>query len=79
MPLVVRLCTCLLVTALQIGAPELGFLCSSISLQLHAFSILAANCCCLESMLTGASVSPDCLVSVPHEVVDSAPQMVLAC
>jgi hypothetical protein len=54
MPLVVLPCSCSALTALQIGAPEEVLLCSYISLLLHAFSILAANSCCLAPMITGA-------------------------
>jgi len=79
MPLVVRPCSCSFLTALHIGAPEEGFLCSSFSLLLHAFSILAANRCCLESKITGAGISPDSLISAPRGVVGSAPRMDLAC
>jgi len=45
MPSVVRPCLCSFLSALHIGAPEEGFLFSSISLLLHAFSSLAANRC----------------------------------
>jgi len=79
MPSVVRPCSCSFLTALHIGALEKGFLCSSFSLPLHAFSILAANCCCLDSKITGAGVSPDFLISAPRGVVGSAPRMGLAC
>jgi len=75
MPLVVQPCSCAFLTALHIGAPEKGFLCSSFSLQLHAFSILAVNRCCLESKITGAGVSPDSLISAPRGVVGSASWM----
>jgi len=43
LPVVVLPCSCSFLTALHIGAPEEGLLCSSFSLLLHAFSILAAN------------------------------------
>jgi len=66
MPSVVRPCSCSVLTALHIGPPEEGFLCSSFSLLLHAFSILAENRCCLESMISGAGVSPDSLISAPR-------------
>jgi len=79
MPSVVRPCACSFLTALHIGAPEEGFLCSSFSLLLHAFSILAVNCCFLESKITGGGVSPDSLISAPSGVVGSPPRMDLAC
>jgi len=79
MPLVVWPCLGTVLTALHIGAPEEGYLCSFFSLLLYAFSILAANHCCLESKITGAGVSPDSLISAPRGVVGSAPRMDLAC
>jgi len=79
MPLVVRPCSCYFPTTLHIGAPEEGLLCSSFTLLLHASSSLAANRCCLDSMVTGAGVSPDSLISAPCGVVGSAPRMDLAC
>jgi len=79
MPSVVRPCSCSFLTALHICGPEEGFLCSSFSLLLHAFSILAANRCCLESKISGAGVSPDFLISARRGVVGSAPKMDLVC
>jgi len=79
MPSVVRPWSCSFLTALHIGVLEERFLCSSFSLKLHAFSILAASRCCLESKITSAGVSPDSLISAPRGVVGSAPRMDLAC
>jgi len=78
-PSVVRPWSCSSLIILHIGAPEEGLWCSSFSLLLHAFASLAANRCCLESRITGASVSPDSLISAPCGVVGSAPRMDLAC
>jgi len=78
MPSVVRPCSYSFLTALHIGAPEEGFLGSSFSLLLHAFSILAASRCCLESKISGAGVSPDSLISAPRGVMGSAPRMDLS-
>jgi hypothetical protein len=79
MPSIVRPYSCSFLTTLHIGAPEEGLLCSSFSLLLHAFSIHAANCCCLESKVTGAGISPDSLIRAPRRVVGSASRMDLAC
>jgi len=53
--------------------------CSCFSLLLHAFSTLAANCCCLQCKITGAGVSPYSLISAPRRVVASTHRMDLAC
>jgi len=79
MPSVVRPISCSFLTALRLGAPEEGFLCSSFRLLLHAYSCLAANGWCLESQITAAGVSPDSLISAPSGVVGSSPRMDLAC
>jgi len=79
MALVDRPCSVSFLTTLHIGAPEEGFLCSCFSMLLYAFSSLAANRCCLESMVTGASISPGSITSAPRGVVDSACRMDLAC
>jgi hypothetical protein len=76
---VVRPCSCSFLTTLHIGAPEEGLLSSSFSLLLPTFSSLAADRCCPKSKVTGAGVSPDCLISAPRGVVGSAPRMDLAC
>ena len=79
MPSVVQPCSCSCLTTLHISAPEEGFRCIFFSLLLHAFASLTANRSYLESKITGAGVSPDSLISAPHEVESSAPRMVLAC
>jgi hypothetical protein len=79
MPSVLRPCSCSLLTARYICAPEEGFLFSSLSLLVHAFSILAANRCCLESKINTAGVSSDSQISAPRGVVGLAPRMDLAC
>jgi len=79
MPLVVWPCQCSFLTTLHIGVPQEWFWCSSFTWLLHAFSCLAANCCCLQSTITGADVSPYSLLSAPRRVVGSVPRMDLAC
>jgi len=79
MPLVVWPCSCCFLMTLHIGASEEGLLCTSYSFLLHAFSSLAENCCCLQSMVASASVSSDSLISTPRGVMGSAPRMDLAC
>jgi len=59
MSLVVRPCSCSSLTTLDIGAPEEGFRCNSVSFLLHTFVSLAENHCCLESKITGVGLSPD--------------------
>jgi len=49
------------------------------SLKLHAFVGLAANHCCLESVIIAAGVSPDSLIDASLGVVGSAPRMDWAC
>jgi len=79
MPSVVWPCPCSFLTTLHIGAPEEWFWCSSFTLLLDAFSCHAANCCCLQSTITGAGVSPYSLLSAPRRVVGSVPRMDLSC
>jgi hypothetical protein len=76
---VVRPCTCSFLTTVHIGAPEEGFLFSSFSWLLHAYSSLAANCCCLESKIPGPSVRSDSLIGAPNSMLGSAARMDLAC
>ena len=79
MPLVVTPCSCSFLTTLHIGAPEEGLLGSFVTLLLHVYSSLAANCCCLESKIASLGVSPDSRISAPHGVGGSTPRMDLAC
>jgi len=79
MPSVVWPYSCSFLTTQHIGAPEVALLCSSFGLLLHEFSSLAVNRCCLESKVTGASVSPDSHISAHRRVVGSAARMDLAC
>jgi len=79
LPSIVLPCSCSILTALHIGAPDEGLLCSSFSLLLHAFTCITANSCWLESKVTGAGVNPDSLISAPCMVVGSAPRNDLAC
>jgi hypothetical protein len=79
MPLVVHQCSCSFLTALHISALEDGFLCSSFSLLLNAFSSLAANRCCLESKITATGASPYSVISSPRRIVGSVCRMDLAC
>jgi len=65
-------------TALHIGAPQEGFLCSCCRLLLHALSSVAANRCCLESKISGTGVSSDSLISAYRRVMGSVPRMKLA-
>ena len=79
MPSVVRPCSCCCLITLHIGALEEGKWCISFSLPLHAFVSLAANRCCLASIISAAGVRPDCHIGVPRAVVGNAPIMDLAC
>jgi hypothetical protein len=78
MTLVVQRCSCCALTTLHIGAPWEGIWCNSFSMLLNASGCHAANHCCLESMLTGARVNPDSLISGPCTVVRSASTIDLA-
>ena len=78
-PSVVRPCSWSSLTALHLSASEERFRCKSSSLLLHVSASLTDNRCCLESEITCAGVSPDCLINAPRGVVGSAPRMDLAC
>jgi len=55
---------------LHIGAPDMGWLCTSFSFEpSHALASLAVNRCCLASRATGAGVSPESRRSAPIGVV----------
>jgi hypothetical protein len=79
MPLVVRPWLSSFLTSLHIGALDEGFLCSYCGLLVHACSNLTVNHCCPECKVTGASVSPDSLLSAPNGVVCITPRIDLAC
>jgi hypothetical protein len=72
-------CSCSFLTALHIGDPAEGLLCSCISLRFHAFSGLAVNICYLQSKITLSSVYRNSGNSAPHGNMDSAGGMDLAC
>jgi hypothetical protein len=63
----------------DVGVPDEGSSCSSITLLLAVFVSLTANRCCPESEITGVRVSPDSLISAPFGVVGLAPRTNLAC
>ena len=65
MPSALWLCLCFISATRCFGVLEEGSLCISLSLLLYAFASLAAHCCCLESNITGAGVSPDSLINAP--------------
>jgi hypothetical protein len=80
MPSVVRWCSCSVWTTRHFGVLDEGCLCSSFSLLPNVFASLSAKCCCcLESKITGAGVSPDFLINTSLGVVGSTPGMDLVC
>jgi len=76
---VIHPCSFSALTTLHTGAPEEGLWFNSFSVRLHASASLTANCCCRKSEATGASVSPDSLMSATRGVVYSVTRMDLVC
>ena len=65
-------------TTLHIGALEEVICCSPYTFRMHAFGRHAMNCSGLKSKISGSSVSPDCLISVPCGVMARKCRMELA-
>jgi len=71
--------SCWIRTTQHIILLDEGSSCSALGLLLHAVASLAANLCCLESMISGVGASPNSIINAPLGVVGSAPRMDLAC
>ena len=78
-PLVVRPCSCSVLTTLHIGALEEEFRCNFLNLLLDAFGGLAGNHCCLESKTIRGGASPESVIIAPRGVVGREPRMDRVC
>ena len=79
MPLVAQQSSRAILTTLHIGVPKAGYSYTFVSLLLHEFASLAANCSCLVSKTTGVGESPNSHISAPHGVGGSTHRTDLAC